>query len=73
MRFTQCTRTCFVAAYQAGPAEELPPVLEREVVAELDPRLAADLPDTSVYRGVALFFESLVESAKSSESRYVRF
>ena len=58
-----------VAAYKVGKDADLPEVLEKEIVSELDPRLGSDLPETSVYRNVGKFFEELITAEKEAAVR----
>ena len=59
---------CF-AAYKAGKDADLPAVLEKEIVSELDPRLESDLPETSVYKNVGKFFEDLIIAEKEAAAK----
>ncbi len=48
------------SAYKGSKEADLPEVLEKEIVTELDPRLQDTLPETSVYHGVAAWMEEQV-------------
>ena len=62
------TLFCFVA-YKAAKDADLPAVIEKEIVSELDPRLETDLPETSVYKNVGKFFEDLIIAEKEAASK----